>query len=105
MWDEVKGCPLVGVSLTSGWLAWLLVLLGLSGAVLLLARRERWWWLFVVPLVMVVAAVAAADHRPAGVGLGCHLVTAGVQTGTVGDGVDPDRDGNACGWKGQGQPS
>ena len=49
----------MGVSLTSGWLPWLLVLLGLSGAVLLLARRERWWWLFVVPLVLVVAAVAA----------------------------------------------
>ena len=49
----------MGVSLTSGWLAWLLVLLGLAGAVLLLARRERWWWLFVVPLVVMVSAVAA----------------------------------------------
>ena len=49
----------MGVSLTSGWLAWLLVLLGLAGAVLLLARRERWWWLFILPLVVMVSAVAA----------------------------------------------
>ncbi len=49
----------MGVSLTSGWLAWLLVVLGLTGVLLLLARRERWWWLFVVPLALLVSAVAA----------------------------------------------
>jgi len=47
------------VSLTSGWLAWLIVVLGLTGVLLLLARRERWWWLFVVPLALLVSAVAA----------------------------------------------
>ena len=49
----------MGVSLTSGWLAWLLVVLGLTGVLLLLARRERWWWLFVVPPALLVSAVAA----------------------------------------------
>ncbi len=80
----------MGISLISGWLPTVLLILGLVSALYLFIRPLRWWWVWVVPIVLVVSAIAAwvlgalvapqmfADSLPLSVSLWIGLAVAAI---------------------------